>query len=297
MNKRILILILNSGEGELNDSLEMLKNQTYKNWSKVIFSNLPNKEAHDTLYGYIMDHKDKYDLFVKLDADMVLFNNQSLELIVNYFEKNPNMDQGNFAVYDNMSGQNIMGLLVFTNKAKWKGSDEKLFVDYAPTIPGKRLLIWDKPAPVAIHCPNPRLFQAFHYGAHRAMKAIQKDREKKNLIQSAIQWHLLFRVWQYFKKTKDAKRGMMMLGAYLVWKEDIDDSANEYNSQSLAKTFAKFQNIEIDNILKLLSNEWGKIVTINNFLYIIFWPKLYEYKTRSRVVTWHNNYFSLAKRL
>ena len=88
-----------------------------------------------------------------------------------------------------------------------------------------------------------------------------------------------------------------MLGAYLVWKGVIDDSASEYNSQSLIKAFAKFNNIEINDILKLLSSEWGSVVTYNNLLYIFLWPKLSEYKMRSRIATWYNNYFNLAKRL
>ena len=174
MNKKVLVLILNSGEKELQESIDKLQHQTYKNWEKIVFSNLSNKVAHDTLYNYIMNHHDEYDLFVKLDADMVMTNDCVLENIVNYFEKNPNIDQGNFAVYDKMSNQNIMGLLVFTGKARWERNDEDLFVDYTPVIPGRRLLIWGRPSPVATHCLNPHLFQAFHYGVHRAMKAIQK---------------------------------------------------------------------------------------------------------------------------
>ena len=244
-----------------------------------------------------MDSGDKYDLFIKLDADMVLINNYALEAIARYFENNPNVDQGNFSVYDAMSNQNIMGLLVFTKNARWKGSDEKLFVDYTPTIPGKRLLIWDKPAPVAIHCPNPHLFQAFHYGAHRAMKAIQTNRAKKNYIQSAIQWHLLYRVWRYFSAKKDIKRGMMMLGAYSVFKKIVDESANEYENKSLIRAFEEFRNMETNGILTLLSKEWGRVVTLNNLLYLLLWPKLTEYKIRSIVAAKYNNYSNLAKRL
>jgi len=295
-SKKVLILILNSGEGELEKSIEVLKSQTYKNWSKVVFSNLDNKTAHDTLYSYIMSHSKEYDLFIKLDADMVVASSQILEEVVNYFEKNPNMDQGNFAVHDVMSDQDIMGLLVFTNKAKWNGSNEKLFVDYTPSIPGKRLLIWSKPSPVAWHCINPTPFQSFHYGAHRAMKALQRDRKIANKIQSAIQWHLLYRVWRIFIRTFDKNRALMMAGAYSVWIGDVDKKGNEYDNESLRHAFDKYSNLSEKEIYSLLK-EWGKIVSVKNWLYRILWFKLEEYKLRCRLSTWYNNYLNSAIRL
>lgn len=288
MDKRILILILNSGENELKESLDVLKIQTYKNWQKIIFSNLPNKVAHDTLYAHVMHHAKEYDLFIKLDADMVFIDKYALENIVKYFQFNPNVDQANFAVRDIMSDQNIMGLLVFTNKAKWNGSNEKLFVDYTPTIPGKRLLVWGKPSPIALHCPNPHLFQAFHYGAHRAIKAIQKDRDNKKWIQSALQWHLLTRTWNIFEKTRGIKTGLMMMGAFCVCKDEVDSDANEYKNRSLRRTFAKYKDLEANTIYQILSKEWKPVLYINHILYFLLWPKIIEYKTRCRFMVWLN---------
>lgn len=295
MNKRVLILILNSGEGEYKESIKMLNKQTYKNWQKIVFRGLNNKEAHDTLYSYIMNHNKEFDLFIKLDADMVLLNETILEKIVNYFEKNPNMDQGNFAVHDVMSDQDIMGLLVFSNKAKWNGSNEKLFVDYTPTIPGKRLLVWGKPSPVAWHCPSPTGFQAFHYGAHRAMKAVQKNRNKKSWIQSVIQWHLLYRVWMISLHTKDIGRALMLAGAYSVWKDELDEQANEYKSMKLRQVFRKYRNLSEIQIYKQLE-KWGLVLLCHNLLYMLLWPKLEEYKLRCKLATWHNNYLNSAIR-
>ena len=189
-----------------------------------------------------------------------------------------------------------MGLLVFTGKAIWEGREENLFVDYTPVTPGKRLLIWGKPSPVATHCSNPHLFQVFHYGVHRAMKAIQKNRKRKNFIQSAIQWHLLYRVWKIFMEEKDSKRGIMMLGAYSVWNGDVDNRANEYGNSSLIKSFNNYRNSRSDEVLSFLLAHWKRIVVLHNWLYILLWPKLSMYKSRCRLRTKYNSYLNLVRR-
>src|SRR3989344_669420 len=288
---RILILILYSGENELEESLKVLKNQSYKNWKYKIFSYLSNKKAHDTLYSYIMAQASNFDLFMKLDADMILINEYVLENIVKYFNANPNVDQANFAVHDVMSDQDIMGLLVFTGRAKWNGGDEKLFVDHSPIIPGRRLLVWDKPAPIAIHSANPHLFQAFHFGAHRATKAIQRGRSNKKWIQSALQWHLLYRVWVNFQMTKDIKMGMIMAGAFCVWKGEVDLDIDEYKNQSLERVFEKYKSLDGNTTHQVLSRVWKRALYRNHLLYFLLWPKIIEYKTRCRFFTWLNNIF------
>ena len=285
--KRVLVLTLNSGENELSSSLDMLKMQSYKKWEQIVFSNMSNREAHDTLYSCIMTHTNNYDIFIKLDADMVLKDRYSLEKIVEFFECNPEVDQANFSVFDTMSGLDIMGVLVFTNKAYWPKSEETLFVDHTPIIPGKRLLVWDTPAPVALHCPNPHWFQSFHYGVHRALKATQRGR-KKRWIQSALQWHLLMRVWKHYQRSKDRNRAFFLLGVLSVLKHDVDSSANEYNNQSLIKKYEEYITWSIQDINLLLSHHLlAAYIYINHLLYLALWPKIMEYKIRSRVRTWY----------
>lgn len=288
--KKILILILDSGENELQTSLRSLDQQTYKNWDRVIFSNLPNKTAHDTLYSSIMANSNKYNLFIKLDADMVLINKHTLKNIVYFFNSNPNVDQANFSVYDIMSDWDIMGLLVFTNNARWSITNEKLFVDHAPTIHGKRFLVWGSPSPVALHCSNPHNFQAFHYGAHRALKAIQKNRTNKKWIQSAIQWHLLTLVWKKYRKLKDRQRGLMMAGAYSVWSKKVDLEGNEYGNKSLKKAYNNYSQLTDHQIYSLINVTWKNKLLINNLLYILLYPKIIEYKIRCRISVFFNKF-------
>lgn len=285
-SKKILVLTLDSGENELKNSLKVLKNQTYKNWSHIIFSNLPNKNAHEALYGHIMKNSKNFDLFIKLDADMVLINKYALENIINFLESHQKADQANFSVYDSMSGQNIMGLIVFTNRAHWLKNNENLFVDHTPVIPGKRFLVWGAPSPIALHCPTPHYFQIFHFGAHRALKAIQKNRLQKKWIQSAIQWHLLMGVWKKYSKFRDRRRALMMLGAYRVWNNEIDIEGNEYNNKSLMTNYKENLAMNDRQIYQLLNKKWRHILIINHLLYILLWPKIVEYRLRCSIAVW-----------
>lgn len=287
-NPKILILTLNSGENEYEDSLVILRKQSYKNWEHVVFSNLPNKIAHEKLYSYIMDHSNDYDLFVKLDADMMLWDENSLENIVRYFEKNPNVDQANFSVWDVISNQKIIGLIVFTRNARWEKTNEMLFVDHTPKIPGKRLLIWGNPSPVAYHCHNPHPSQAFHFGAHRAMKAIQKDREKKNTIQSVIQWNFLWRAWRFYKRDRNAPRAYFILGAYHVWNGDLGYTSNNYSDSTLKEVFEKCQNLSEEEIYTIIKDKFSRKLWQQNLMFILFWAKLYEYRLRFRLKVFYN---------
>ncbi len=286
--KKILILTLYSGENELAESLEVLSKQTYTNWEHKIISSLPNKEAHETLYFYIMSQSSGFDLFIKLDADMVLIGSDALASIVRFFASNPNVDQANFAVHDVLSDSRIMGLLVFSNKAKWFENRDDLFVDHTPVIPGKRLLIWGTPAPVALHCPNPHSFQAFHFGAHRAMKALQRNRTRKNWIQSALQWHLLMQVWRRFLVQQTRELGLFMLGAYSVWRGEIDGKGNEYQNASLKKAYDKYEILDSRSVLNLLREEWACVLAKHDLLYVFLWPRIKFYKFRSRISVWLN---------
>ncbi len=106
---------------------------------------------------------------------MKLLSKKQLKEFVLY-SPHPQADQINFAVQDVMSISNIMGFLTYSPRARWSlNSDETLFVDDTPVIPGARLLVWSSPAPIALHSPSPHPCQAFHFGAHRMIKALQRD--------------------------------------------------------------------------------------------------------------------------
>lgn len=281
-NKKILILTLNSGENELVDSIKMLNEQTYTNWNHKIFSNLSNKKAHEALYSFVMANSKNYDLFVKLDADMILANKFALANIVDFFDRSKNLDQANFAVKDVLSNSNIMALIVFSKKVYWDFNDEILFVDHSPTIRGKKLVVWGAPAPLAYHNPNPNPFQAFHFGAHRAMKAIQKGRIKKNTIQIIMQWRLLYRIWKEFKKEPTNERSLALLGAFSVWRGEMGNFINEYSDRELTKMYEKYKNFTLSESYDVLKHDWKKQLRMRNFLYLIISPEIIYYRLKCR---------------
>lgn len=286
---RILVLTLNSGENEYAESLSRLKSQSYRNWEYIEFNHLPNKEAHERLYDYIMNHSEDYDLFVKMDADMMLRDERALQDIVEYFAKNTNVHQANFSVWDVISQQSVMGLIVFRNTARWEKTKEMLFVDQTPTIPGKRLLVWGFPSPVAYHSHNPHNFQAFHFGAHRAMKAIQKEREKVNLIQSVIQWNFLWKVWKNYKRERSLQRAYFLIGAYYVWTGKLVASSNDYADETLRVVFDNTKHLSEVEIYGIVKDNFASQLRRKNWLYILFWPKLYMYKLKCRLEVFCNS--------
>lgn len=214
---RVLILTLFSGENELPESVAALESQSWSRREHKIFRYLPNLEAHQTLYDCIMNAVNEYDLFVKLDADMVFNRTTVLADIVDEFIRHKDLDHAVFSVRDWASATDIMGLHVYSNRVKWSHDDESLFVDPRPEIPGERRLYWNAPAPVADHMPNPSLEQARLFGYHRALKLVQRHRLRKNVEQAETQWNLLQGVWQAWKSTGEPRRAAVLQGAEHVF--------------------------------------------------------------------------------
>src|SRR5262245_61272620 len=127
---RILVLMLYSGENEYAESRQTLERQTHTNWELKVFSCLPEKQAHRALYEEIMLRGEAYDIYVKLDADMVLSGDDALSRIARFYAMHPSADQVNFALHDILSDSHIQGLITFTGRARWDlESTEALFVD------------------------------------------------------------------------------------------------------------------------------------------------------------------------
>ncbi len=255
---QILICTLSSGENEFAECKDSLKRQTYKNWKHRIFSHLPNKEAHDRLYREFMAQRHQYDLFLKLDADMVFISQDALAKVVNLFLDEPELDHAEIALHDWFSDSLIMGLHAFSNRARWVPDSETLFVDRDPVIPGIKRQYWQNPAPIVSHCPNPADFQSFHFGVHRAFKSIQSNRKDLDWYQSRYQWRLLRNVWYNFLARSDRRLGFACLGADRVFKGEIKSAHYDYTNSELRKTFEKYADISSQDIQRRLSKRWNR---------------------------------------
>ena len=219
MAKKVLIITLFSGENEFCDCISSIMKQSYKNFDHTIIANYPNIEAHRSLYSLIMERADRYDLFIKIDADMVLKNNNVIGDVVEYIELNGNIDHAIFSLMDWMTGEIILGMHAFSPNAKWEKTSESLFVDPFPMIPGERAIVKAEPSPVADHSPNPSVMQAFFFGYHRALKVVQRDRVEKKLSQINSQLIVLSSIWSKLKANKDKRFAASIYGAECAFRD------------------------------------------------------------------------------
>lgn len=261
-NIRVLVLTLYSGEKQLDDCNSALKNQTFLNWQQQIFRFLPNVEAHRCLYQEIMRRDGEFDLFVKLDADMVLSRVSALEEMVGRFVKEPGLDHAVFPVRDWYSGCDIMGVNMFTRRARWSAAEDRLFVDSSPAVPGTRR-VFSGEEPVAAHAPEPTLEEALLFGRHRALKIVQRGRWFKNVQQAAFQLGLLGSVWDLFLASEDLRRGAALWGAEQVF----SNAERELNFKTISGKYEgsiKFlQEIGLRKLQDILRPRWSPGVILS----------------------------------
>lgn len=256
---KILIGTLYSGETQFPDCVTALERQNYKNWEHKVFRFLSNKQAHNALYRYFMRSSGDFDLFLKLDADMVFSRKTCLQEIIMIFEENVNLVHLQSAVHDWLTNSPIMGLHVFRNDIKWNISNEKLFVDLEPEIRGERLDLWDHPAPFVIHNPNPSKFQAFHFGVHRALKAMQPLRLVFRENQYYAQTDMLKKIWSNFLVSDDIRQGHAALGAYLVFHGRIQRHLYDYTNPDLKRRYHRdYKSLDRIELMDLMKDFWSR---------------------------------------
>jgi hypothetical protein len=254
---RILVGTLYSAENEFEHSKRSLQRQTHTDWEQVVFKHLPNKEAHDRLYRTFMERADDFDLFLKLDADMVFRSERSLQTLVELFESYSELDHALLAVRDWASDSLIMGLHAYSSRAVWTTSGEELFVDHSPSVPGKRLSTKGPPAPLVDHSPDPSPFQAFRFGVHRALKVVQRDRSTLSLFRSRMQWNLLNHVRRRFSETGHRRLCLIVAGAEEVFAGRVTRSEYDDAGDDLRERYRQhYTDLSSNDLMSALSS-WG----------------------------------------
>ena len=161
---------MESGENEFQECIQKLKKQIEVSITYFVVSGKPNKEAHDELYNTFMLRASEAEIFLKLDADMILSHHHILEQMSNYLKSNKPIMRLTVAVHDIISDQLVCGMHAWQNTMTWNSRDSNLYTDRSPLPHGKYAIDYKLIAPAARHCPNPSPFQAFHYGMHRGIK-------------------------------------------------------------------------------------------------------------------------------
>ncbi len=214
---RILVGTLASGENELDACRGALERQTHRDWEHVVLANLGKKAAIAALWRTFEARAGQFDLFVKLDADMVLADDRFFARCVERFAGSPELDELQVAVHDFFCDEPIMGLHVFRSTVRWPENDERLFTDATPVPRERRQDDWSELAPAARHCPDPSPMQAFHFGVHRALKVLQPDRRRSNRGQLRNHWRTLERTRAAARSSGDRRRALAVLGAEMVF--------------------------------------------------------------------------------
>lgn len=259
MEKRVLILTLHSGENEFASCRRSVNSQSYANRDHRVFENLPNLEAHTRLYETIMAESERYDLFFKLDADMVLADDEVLSDLVRVFEERPELDHLVVAVSDWMSDGYVIGAHLFSSRVRWRPHTETLHVDPDPEFPGKKIVVWSPPRDLIFHVPDPSPLQAFHLGAHRGLKASQVYRRLRDTQAhgARLQWRYLEDVWRHFQRSGDRRLGLAVLAADMVFRRELPATASEYSDGAVVTAFERVSSLESAEIRAQLETRWG----------------------------------------
>jgi len=208
---KILVGIMHGIENELDECLAAVDRQSLPAYDRFVLSGLSNKEAHDTLYQTFMDHRQEVDLFMKIDADMVLSRHTFFEECAERFVEDGKLQHIQIALDDWMTNRRIFGLHVYRSSHAWELNDEAVFVDMVD-VPHERVDDRDQLAPAAVHCPNPSPFQAYHFGLHKGVKFVQKSRPEVHARYRVTHWNHFEALEQNYHRTGERRLGLALLG-------------------------------------------------------------------------------------
>jgi hypothetical protein len=254
---KILVGTLYTIENEYDSCLTALHRQKFQGFDHFVIQGLPNREAHDQLYRRFMDHAQEYDLFIKLDADMILIDEQLFGSVVDRFERHATMELFTILVLDFFTGRLINGLHTFRNTVEWAPRADDVFTD-AHSVPRGHMMVDDTDlAPAAYHCKNPSDFQAFHYGLHRGVK-VRETRKlpRRQLVQLVTRLQEILDIWNRYRQLEDRRLGLASLGAELGLRGDFTpdhiDYTNPYALQVYEDKYANWDGETLHDYVRSL---------------------------------------------
>lgn len=253
---KMLVIVLSSGENETEACIDSLMSQQGVSFDIFRIKDMPNKAAHEELYKKIEIESVSYDIFLKVDADMVFLSGDKISKMSEYFRANRALDHAAFAVLDWYSQKAIIGMHMFSNRCRWPRLSDPLFVDPTPVFPGKSELVWELPSPVAYHSPNPSTAQAIQFGYHRALKIIQRNRSAINIERSIFHYDLMKQVYAQAKISPDCRRSAALFGAEIAFstKNEIFPDRRDAQVEKLIDEYDALSNREVDRIV---GKRWG----------------------------------------
>lgn len=232
--KNIFVGTLFNGEAEFQQHSEIINRQKNVVVKHHVIKNLDEYGAHKKLWSDWADAKEKFDVFVKIDADTVLKDEYSLSNIGLLFD-DPKVTGAQIKIHDYFSNSLISGLNCFSPEVLFKKKVSRLTpdkVDYNHKIVLKGFST-EHLEPIAFHCLTPNIKQSFFYGYHRTLK------NQKPLMQ------LVARIWQ---NEKDLAREWALRGAFLASKSKYRKI--HFKSLLTNKQMENAENIDMSTLSK-----------------------------------------------
>jgi hypothetical protein len=234
---RLLILTLSTGEAALPVLRRQLATQSFQDFEHEVISGLPNLAAHSRLYRTVMDRAGDFDLFLKLDADMTLRADTSIEDVLRATETRPDGQHFVFRVWDCFTEEETLGVHVFRSGVRWGEISDSLFVD--PDPPGVRQVMWDgPPAPFVNHGEVVSDFECFSFGVHKFLKVAQRGRSSG----PARKAHKFFRhmrncarIRDLYRQTRADRHRLALTG--MIWAMDHPEWSALPSKSTLEEVF------------------------------------------------------------
>lgn len=203
MSSRVFVGTLYCGEGEFGLCSRAIRKQENVVVEHFVVKDKPEAEAHNKLWAAWREKKNDFDIFVKIDADTVLKNNNILSQIVGVFKSDSKITGMQCPLQDYFTSGPINGLNCFSKEVIFNDTKDSLFCDRNIDVNHNIVIKSDKvPAilsPAGWHCYHATDMQSFHYGLHRQLK------NQNNIIKSVKNAWLM--------NEKDKRRGYALLGA------------------------------------------------------------------------------------
>lgn len=267
---KILIGILYTFENEYEECIKSIKKQKDSVFDFIVIKNLPNKKAHDKLYTTFMENKDNYDLYIKIDADMILISDFFLKRISKFFHDNPCINHYTIPVHDFFTNREVYGLHIYRNNVKWVLNSDQIFVDRTDTNT-EEFFDDGRFSPVALHAPNPSLFQAFHFGLHKAVKFTQYGSASFFIEPSVEHWQNISYLLKNYKNKKKLTLQYALAGCYFAMRYKMAHENINFNDNYALKLYKKLQKIKTNKLKYFIINIY--IQTIISKIYYIWFAK------------------------
>lgn len=248
--KKVFVVTLEAGEAEFESCVESLLRQEGIQIEHRVFRNLPKQEAHQRLFEAFNEHRGQCDFFLKLDADMVLAQNNSLVRMLQSFE--PDVDAVSYTVWDRLTQDRMWSVNLYRSTCIFDAkNNDSLFTDRLKVChTGRKVSIVDREN-LVLHAPSPSDFQAFMFGIHRSFKVVQPNLHPPRLEAAYHQMKILRKVAKNFKDHGDNKAKIALLGAEMVLSGKIAESTfyqKEFFSKYFERADLKGHNAQLNFI-------------------------------------------------